>query len=168
MPITVVTRAGKGSPLTPTEMDTNITSLARDASQSVEGNVRFANSTEAQDFSNTGLALSPATFQNSMSAYGALELFLGSAVKAPSGKYTTESGIIFQWGSYNYTGWGGLATQSISFLTPMPSVYIVLVVGGTRGTFFPNSISTTGFVANYDGLTWTAGTGTLYWLAIGS
>lgn len=46
MPITVTTRASKGAPLTNTEMDANLNSLARDATEGLVGNSEVATTAE--------------------------------------------------------------------------------------------------------------------------
>lgn len=60
MAITVTTRSGKGTPLTQSEMDTNLNNLARSATTTQEGNVRLATDGETSTGTSNSIAVTPA------------------------------------------------------------------------------------------------------------
>ena len=61
MTIPVTKRSDIAAPLSFSQMDTNLTNLARDASTTVQGNIRLATQGEVDAFAATNLAVSPAT-----------------------------------------------------------------------------------------------------------
>jgi len=61
MPINVTTRGAKGSELTHAEMDTNFTSLGRDATLGAVGNIQLASQAEVDAGTNSTKAVTPAT-----------------------------------------------------------------------------------------------------------
>lgn len=96
MTISVTTRSGKGSPLTQSEMDTNLTNLARDATTTQQGNVRLATDAETTTGTSDTLAVTPASLaaqgyvtESGASANvfesGELAISLGAEVSAAHG-----------------------------------------------------------------------------------
>ena len=94
MAIPVTTRSGKGSPLTQAEMDTNLTNLARSATELAEGNIEIATQDEVNTGTDLTKAIPPAYLQ------GGIETYIGtlSSSLTSSGFYTFPGGLIIQWG----------------------------------------------------------------------
>ena len=95
MTITVQTRAIKGSPLTFNEMDSNFTSLGRDATQVQQGNVEIADQAETEALTDTVKAVCPEHLEAGVLAALANLSFDTSAI----GHVTLPNGIIIQWGT---------------------------------------------------------------------
>ena len=70
MAITVTTRGGKGSALTPQEMDTNLTNLARSASTSQEGNIEIATQAEVNAGTDSTRCVTPSTLETKLTVAG--------------------------------------------------------------------------------------------------
>ena len=148
MTIPVTTRSGKGSPLTPGEMDANLVNLARDSTQAQQGQSRFATPAEAAAVAVTDATLSPGTFMSAFTpalnaafppAFAAalppaLDTALppafndyladyaaaGNIVNAEAGYYKLLNGPYIQWG--NVTRQSN-STINLSFYKPMTTVY---------------------------------------------
>ena len=99
MAIPVTTRAGKGSPLTHTEMDTNLTSLARSATESQEGNIEIANQAEVNALNDSVKAVPPAYLGGGINSHFSA---LGNS-NNQEGFYRLPNGLIVQWGQVNIT-----------------------------------------------------------------
>ncbi|WP_373088713.1 hypothetical protein [Zhongshania sp.] len=110
MSIPVTTRGGKGSALTQSEMDTNLTNLARDASTTQQGNIRATTNAEAQAGAATNLAVTPAAL--------ASVLNLADFSLSANGYIKLQNGVMIQWGSASVTG---DTTTGITFPQTFPS-----------------------------------------------
>lgn len=186
MTISVTTRTGKGSPLTTSEMDTNLTNLARDASTTVQGNVRMATQAEADAGSLTNVAISPDTLANSD--------FLPQGTPGTSGSVTFANGMILKWGvtAYSFSGtepgeWS--AGLTVTFASAFPT-NLFHFTGTTVGTLTGSLINgdyydaSGNFVGYEPGGTFSASaidlvitslsnatnlaSGNVYWIAIGN
>lgn len=93
MTIPVTTRSGKGSPLTTAEMDTNLTDLARDSTESQQGNIRIATAAEAEAGVLDDVAITP----NNLGAV--IDSFFAPSTIASDGFITLNNELLVQWGS---------------------------------------------------------------------
>ena len=98
MTIPVTTRTVKGSPLTTTEMDTNLTDLGRDATEIQQGNVQFSTEAETEALTELTKAISPGNLGAGIEAFADS---LASSFSTPDGYVTLPNGLIIQWGVKN-------------------------------------------------------------------
>lgn len=174
MTIPITTRAGKGSALTPTEMDTNLTNLARDSSTTVQGNIRVANQTEANALSDATLAISPNTFPGSVNSYFTLLAFLGSISITNPGYYSHPGGPLIQWGTLHIGDITGPVTSgSVTFPKLFTTVFAIIpsIQDNTSpGSSIVNvgTVSTSGFTAVCHEVISSVQDATVHWIAIGN
>lgn len=123
MAIPVTTRSGKGSPLTQNEMDTNLTNLARDATEVQQGNVELATNAETTTGTSTTLATHPAGVQAALNALESTLVDSEAHLAANNGylQFATRVGnITFQWGNTTVPGNG---TSAVSFPVTFVSIF---------------------------------------------
>lgn len=121
MAISVTTRGGKGSPLTNSEMDTNLTNLGRQATELLSGNVQLATQAEVDAGTDTEKAVTSNTISDRVNA-----LLAAGLIAANVGVEETPTAAFgeFRIGSYiikiNYlTGAGSDGT--VSHVVPFPN-----------------------------------------------
>jgi hypothetical protein len=170
MAIPVTTRSGKGSALTQNEMDTNLTNLARDATETQQGNVELATNAETATGTATDLAVHPAGLQSVLNTLQGDIEDSGAFLAANNGYVQLPDwlgNVTFQWGNTNVSGNG---TAAVSFPVTFASVFQGyaaygedLGVDGNQVSVF--NLSTTGMtIRNSEGNTrranwWAVGTG---------
>lgn len=165
MTIPVTTRGGKGSELTQSEMDTNLTNLARDASTTQQGNTRYATQAEVD----AGSAVSAAVTPDKLASL----LNLSDASIGASGYITLQNGLIIQWGTYAGETVGAETTNAVaqSFSTTFPT-NVFNVVTGLRGggalDVGATALTTSGFTLNLTNGSASPTTVAAYWIAIGN
>lgn len=135
MAIPVTTRAGKGSPLTNSEMDANLDSLARSATTSLEGNVRISTSAEAIAGTVTS---DPVAAVDPVALQAALTDFIGNNIVFTdhgSGEGTLSflnGSVIVKYGTTGaVTGGSGSDTGvplTVTYPTAFPTDTLVVVV----------------------------------------
>jgi hypothetical protein len=169
MTIPITTRSGKGSPLTPAEMDTNLINLARDATQAVQGNVRIATDAETTPFAANNLAISPSSFPAAFTQGFANYASSGGVNNAFPGYFRFPNGPLVQYGFYDFVG-GGPLQQTFALNVAYPSANyalsaIALEVAGDEGSYFvcKGKTNTTFTLKVYGGNSFIS----VLWIAIG-
>lgn len=120
MAITVTTRAGKGSPLTNTEMDTNLTNLARSATTTQEGNIEIATTAEVTTGTDTTRAVTPAGVAAAIAASAFSASISGTAANGS----ITIGDFILKWIQIPSLNDGNV----YSWTTPFPSACFGVVI----------------------------------------
>lgn len=119
MSIPITTRSGKGAPLTQTEMDTNLTNLARSATESQEGSIEIATQAEVDALADATKAIPPAYLSSAVlsvisSATGGLSQNL-----ADPGSDESLTGLQLRWGTTSSRTTEGSVT--VNFDSPFPT-----------------------------------------------
>ncbi len=164
MAITVTTRSGKGSPLTQTEMDTNLTSLARAATTDQAGNVELATVAETVAGTATNLAVTPEGVSEAITE--TTSSFEFDFTQAAEGRYEFPGGLLAQWGYQTIAA----STTTITWPVAFQTIYTVYatdrsdsVPGGRDQTTGLNAAPT----ATSAEFTTNTGIAGFYWLALG-
>lgn len=134
MTIPVTTRSGKGSPLTNSDMDVNLINLARNSSNTVQGNVRLSTQAEVDAGTSADTAVPPNALQTKLNNLGLTNIVLQDAQNG----HFEFGGILLNWGRFNITDLGDIAStshrQSVVFSRPYPTTAPYVVLGGGNVT----------------------------------
>lgn len=171
MAIPVTTRSGKGAPLTPAEMDTNLTNLARDATLVQQGNVELATTAEATAGTSETLAVTPAGLQAGLDALSSdlLSNIFFSANQNGHIQFSDDFGnILINWGQTGSIVDGGSTT--VTFSRPFVSTYIIVSTPtnttGAHDSSANITSTTNATITHFDN---SAGqSSTVNWIAIGT
>jgi len=159
MAISVTTRSGKGSPLTPSEMDTNLTNLARSATTTQEGNVELATSAETSALSDLTRAVVPGYLPDGIEAWLANLGLTNSKIVL----YDGTNKVMIQWGTYSATISGGVTINFSTAFNAIPVVVATQKIGSSAAlpdSLAISAISSSSFTAygavSSSGMTWIA------------
>ena len=169
MTIPVTTRSGKGSPLTPGEMDANLTQLARDATQAQQGNIRIATQAETNPMTDMTLAVPPGTLAGAITQALANYAASGGSSNTNPGYFRIPNGPMVQFGDVNFGGVGP-NPRTINLPAAFPDTLYAVVAtmyepGGDEAQFLVcKGKTTTSFDLKIYGGNTSSGAG---WIAIG-
>lgn len=166
MTIPVTTRAGNGAPLNNTQMDTNLTNLARDATEAVQGNVRLANETETNAGSSTTLGVNPANLDTRLTT---LTTDVGSSdiTAAAIGSITLNGDIILKWGNGAILD-GGSTTFNFAVAFPNNAFQVIACFRDASApvtSLNVTSVTASGFTITVSG---GSSSDSIAWFAIGN
>ena len=162
MTITVQTRAIKGSPLTFNEMDTNFTSLGRDATQVQQGNVEIADQAETEALTDSDKAVCPEHLEAGVTAALANLAFDTSTI----GYVTLPNGIIIQWGTDSSTS-DTVEVFNLPVTYPNSNFAVITQRTASDATQILAVISKTTSSFTIDRNDGIPGTEPFYWISIG-
>lgn len=139
-----------------------------DASTTVKGKIEIATPAEAQSYSSSLLALTPATMFQALQG--------SNQSLAANGYQRLPGGLLLQWGQVSvYSNGIDGGSSPVTFPVAFPSNCVVTAVkngggvSGVDGIYANRGTSLTGFTANVDSATGNEGAGwrTVAWQAIG-
>lgn len=134
MAIPVTTRSGKGAPLTQNEMDTNLTNLARDATETQQGNIEIATTAETTAGTETDKAVVPSGLQAALDILQGQVQDSGAFLASQNGYVQFPDwlgNITIQWGRTGTLADGGSTT--VTFPVPFVQAYTIVVSPTTTG-----------------------------------
>lgn len=136
MTIPVTTRTGKGSPLSTSEMDTNLTNLARNATETQQGNIEIATQAEVDNGTDDTLAVTPLKLATTTIISDAIDAIPTGSLTS-DGHATFPGGLILQWGEQAVTDPGNansnVLRETVNFPITFPNA-VFQVIGGGRGS----------------------------------
>lgn len=166
MTIPVTTRGGKGAPLTQSEMDTNLTNLARDSSTTQQGNTRYATPAEIDAGIVNNAAVTPDVLAGLLN--------LADKSIGANGYIKLQNGLIIQWGTgAGFTLGAGTVDSGFTYPIAFPTAVFVTVptfIAVNSGDLSLSVLSqtTSGFTLRSNNAGSSQSVGGHYWIAIGN
>lgn len=120
MALNPLTRASKGSALSHAEMDSNLTLLAQDSTDSQQGNIEIATQAEANSLTSTSLALTPGRLTNPVLQIIDANPNRAAVLATPGYFWDQATGFIVLWGEVTppTNGWA-----TVSLPTTVTSLF---------------------------------------------